>query len=50
MGQSEHDAEADEQVCGDYPEHDWELFDEADGERIYHCRRCGAESEPETVA
>lgn len=37
-----HDEE-DDGYCGDYPEHDWELFDEADGDRIYHCARCGAE-------
>jgi hypothetical protein len=36
--------EGDEFACvDDYPEHDYELFDEADGDTVYHCRRCGAE-------
>lgn len=35
----------DEQVCiDDYPEHDYVLFDEADGIRVLHCRRCDAEA------
>jgi hypothetical protein len=39
----------DENICGEHPEHDWQLFDEADGERMYHCRRCGAEVDPEVI-
>lgn len=29
--------------CGDYPEHDYFVRDEADGDVAYECRRCGAE-------
>lgn len=35
--------EYDDWVCDGHPEHDYELFDEGDGDRVYHCRRCGAE-------
>ncbi len=27
-----------------WPEHDYRLLDEQDGERSYECRRCGAET------
>lgn len=37
------DATYDEWVCEGWPEHDYELRDERDGDRVYDCRRCGAE-------
>ena len=35
--------EEEDWVCDGYPEHDYVLRDEADGDRVYDCRRCGAE-------
>lgn len=36
--------EGDEYACiDDYPEHDYVLRDEVDGDKVYDCRRCGAE-------
>lgn len=31
--------EPDDPVCDGYPEHDWELVDDTDGFRTYHCKR-----------
>jgi hypothetical protein len=43
-GMASTDPADDEPICiDDYPEHDFKLFDEGDGDRVYHCRRCGAE-------
>lgn len=37
------EGEYDDEVCDGYPEHNYELVDGGDGDRVYHCRRCGAE-------
>jgi hypothetical protein len=43
-GERAYDDQEEEWPCPpDHPEHDLALFDESDGWRVWHCRRCDAE-------